>query len=93
MSRKKLTPFFRDVPLCRASSSSTFEGRVVLTSSGLLDPEGEGITILRNVGNYLSNDRALYPRRMESWTTPVWESWSLQFLQFIPKIYFCATQN
>jgi len=48
-----------------------FRRTVVPRSSGLLDPEDEGITILRNVGNYLPNERVSHPRRTESLATPL----------------------
>ena len=35
------------------------------------DPEDEGITILRNVGNYSPQNTASHPRRLASSTTPL----------------------
>jgi len=33
---------------------------------GLSDPEDEGTMVLRNIGNYLPNDRASHPKSLES---------------------------
>jgi len=44
-----------------------------VTHLELLDPENDGTVILRDVSNYLLNEKALQPRRLDSPTTPLWK--------------------
>jgi len=45
----------------------------LITLIWLLDSEGKGFTILRNLGNYWPNDKVQHSRRTESSGPPMWE--------------------